>query len=189
MFRPGDPWHCYGMGICSSKLKLRPGKPRTWRPALLLVVSALVLGSCQYRNKSGEVVVSRTDTAVAMGWLTGNIVKNTVTAPFKDNSRPFRIRTPFFSPDSKFLVMDYLHADKKAVLAVWDIENERLQKLPEAPKGRAWITPSFSPNGQQVLFADCEVKGPDCHVAVIDRDGSHFQRLTSSSNPNYPSIE
>lgn len=162
--------------------------PGTWRPALLLVVSALVLGSCQYRNKSGEVVVSRTDTVAALAQLVGYTAKNAVTAPFQDNSPPFRTRSPSFSPDGKHILFDHLVSGKKAVLTIWDIDNERLHKLPVAPKGRAWITPSFSPDGSEIIFADCKVKTLECHVAVMNKVGSNFRRLTSSIDSKRPTI-
>jgi len=101
----------------------------------------------------------------------------------------FRIRAPSFSPDSKLLVMELLYTDKKAVLAIWHIEDERLNLLPTAPKGRAWITPSFSLDGAHVMFADCNVKNSVCHVAKVELDGSNYQRLTISENADYPAID
>jgi Tol biopolymer transport system component len=108
---------------------------------------------------------------------------------FWEKEHVFRIRNPSFSPDSKFLVIDYLRDRKKAVLAIWDLESGRLKMLPTAPKGQAWVTPAFSPDGDHIIFSDCTLKTHVCHIATIDRDGSNYRQLTVSENVDYPGIE
>jgi len=84
--------------------------------------------------------------------------------------------------------MEYLHADKKAVLAISDIENEQLHKLPEASKGRAWVEPIFSPKGDRIVFVDRDVESPSSRIATIERDGGNFRHFEETANADYPKI-
>ena len=108
---------------------------------------------------------------------TGERKRRLFKSTFDSNYETFRFinSAVAFSPDGRFLAMTAKRGPRDEIL-VLDVERNRQVSRIRLEIGAA-MTPSWSPDGQRIVFTGLD--GGISDLFVVDRDGENLERLTN----------
>ena len=87
-------------------------------------------------------------------------------------------RSPDISPANDMVLFDYCHLKRGCGLAAYVLASGKTFLL-EKPEDESWISPAFSPDGQQIAFARAPVSSYSSQIAIMNADGTNIRTLTT----------